>query len=65
MLRRSMRAGWYAIVATGHGSIPCAHSCSTATAGQFVRGMAIFTVARGGLMYEASVGGQRFSFRPQ
>jgi lipid-binding SYLF domain-containing protein len=36
-----------------------------ATAGQFVRGMAIFTVARGGLMYEASVGGQRFSFRPQ
>ena len=36
-----------------------------ATAGEFVRGMAIFTVARGGLMYEASVGGQRFSFRPQ
>jgi lipid-binding SYLF domain-containing protein len=35
-----------------------------ATAGQFVRGMAIFTVARGGLMYEASIGGQRFSFRP-
>jgi lipid-binding SYLF domain-containing protein len=36
-----------------------------ATAGQFVRGMAIFTVARGGLMYEASVGGQHFSFRPE
>ena len=36
-----------------------------ATAGEFVRGMAIFTVARGGLMYEASVGGQRFSFSPQ
>jgi lipid-binding SYLF domain-containing protein len=35
-----------------------------ATAGKFRRGMAIFTVARGGLMYEAVLGGQRFSFRP-
>lgn len=35
-----------------------------ATAGKFRRGMAIFTVARGGLMYEAALGGQRFSYRP-
>jgi len=27
-------------------------------------GMAIFTVAKGGLMYEASVGGQKFKFKP-
>lgn len=27
-------------------------------------GVAIFTVAKGGLMYEASVGGQKFKFRP-
>lgn len=27
-------------------------------------GVAIFTLARGGLMYEASVGGQKFSFTP-
>ncbi len=27
-------------------------------------GVAIFTVARGGLMYEASVGGQKFKFTP-
>ena len=27
-------------------------------------GVLIFTVARGGLMYEASVGGQKFSFKP-
>ncbi len=27
-------------------------------------GVAIFTVAKGGLMYEASVGGQKFSFKP-
>ena len=29
----------------------------------FRDGMAIFTVQKGGLMYEASIGGQRFSFR--
>ncbi|HTS90085.1 MAG TPA: YSC84-related protein [Gemmatimonadales bacterium] len=28
-------------------------------------GVAIFTMAKGGLMYEASVGGQKFSFSPQ
>ena len=28
-------------------------------------GMAIFTQTRGGLMYEASVGGQHFSFKPK
>lgn len=27
-------------------------------------GMAVFTKAKGGLMYEASVGGQKFKFRP-
>ena len=27
-------------------------------------GVAVFTVAKGGLMYEASVGGQKFSFEP-
>ena len=34
------------------------------TVGAFHRGVATFTVARGGLMYEASLGGARFSFRP-
>ena len=27
-------------------------------------GVAVFTLARGGLMYEASVGGQKFKFKP-
>jgi hypothetical protein len=27
-------------------------------------GVAIVTMAKGGLMYEASVGGQKFSYRP-
>lgn len=34
------------------------------TVGGFNRGMATFTVARGGLMYEASIGGARFSYTP-
>jgi lipid-binding SYLF domain-containing protein len=38
---------------------------SAKTAGGYHRGMAIFTVAKGGLMYEASVGGQKFSYKPK
>lgn len=40
-------------------------SKNATTAGQsYHKGMAIFTIAKGGLMYEASVGGQKFSFTP-
>jgi len=43
-------------------------SAVAATAGasadaDFVDGMAIFTMQKGGLMFEASIGGQRFSYR--
>lgn len=34
------------------------------TAGQYYRGMATFIIAKGGLMYEASVSGQNFSYKP-
>lgn len=34
------------------------------TAGQYYKGMATFIIAKGGLMYEASVGGQKFSYQP-
>jgi len=33
------------------------------TAGGYQKGMAVFTVAKGGLMYEASIGGQKFSYK--
>jgi lipid-binding SYLF domain-containing protein len=33
--------------------------------GAWNKGMATFTVAKGGLMYEASVGGQKFSYKPR
>ena len=31
---------------------------------KFVNGVAVFTLAKGGLMYEASIGGQKFSYHP-
>ena len=34
-----------------------------ATAGEYHKGMAVFTIAKGGLMYEASLSGQKFSFK--
>lgn len=33
-----------------------------ATAGGFTNGMAVFTIAKGGLMYNATVAGQKFSY---
>jgi len=35
------------------------------TRGSYYRGMATFTVAKGGLMYEASIGGQKFGYTPK
>jgi lipid-binding SYLF domain-containing protein len=35
-----------------------------ATAGEYHKGMAVFIIAKGGLMYEASVSGQKFSYKP-
>jgi lipid-binding SYLF domain-containing protein len=34
-----------------------------ATAGSYYKGTAVFTIAKGGLMYQATVGGQKFSYK--
>ena len=34
------------------------------TSSNYRKGMAVFTIAKGGLMYEASLGGQKFSYKP-
>jgi hypothetical protein len=36
-----------------------------ANVGAYNKGMATFTVAKGGLMYEASIGGQKFNYNPR
>ncbi len=33
------------------------------TVGKYYKGMAVFTIAKGGLMYEATVGGQKFKYK--
>lgn len=33
-----------------------------ATVGKYHKGMAVFTIAKGGLMYQAAVGGQKFKY---
>jgi len=35
------------------------------TAGGYVNGMAVFTIAKGGLMYAATLAGQKYSFKPR
>ena len=48
---------------TGASAGASATKNKAATAGGYHKGMATFTVAKGGLMYEASVGGQKFSYK--
>lgn len=50
---------------TGAGAGASVSKHDSTTAGGYSKGMAVFTVAKGGLMYEASVGGQKFSYRPK
>ena len=47
---------------TGAGTGASGTQKSAATTGGYQNGMAVFTVAKGGLMYEASIGGQKFSY---
>lgn len=49
---------------TGSGAGISGTKNNAATAGDYQDGVAIFTVAKGGLMYEASVAGQKFSYKP-
>ncbi len=35
------------------------------TAGKYYKGMAVFTIVKGGAMYEASIAGQKFEYEPK
>ena len=50
---------------TGTSAGASATKHAAATAGGYQRGMATFTVAKGGLMYEATINGQKFSYKPR
>ena len=66
-------AGAVAITAAASASAATTGGTATAsggkkdakTAGEYHKGMAVFTVAKGGLMYEAAVKGQKFTYKPR
>jgi lipid-binding SYLF domain-containing protein len=45
-------------------SVGATEEKSGGKASSYTNGMAVFTVAKGGLMYEASIGGQKFNYKP-
>jgi lipid-binding SYLF domain-containing protein len=55
----SAQAGTTGTSAGASGSSEAGKSKAT---GAYYKGMAVFTVAKGGLMYEASIGGQKFKY---
>jgi lipid-binding SYLF domain-containing protein len=63
----AITAGVSAEASTGGGMAAGAsggRNDATTTHGGFRKGMATFTIAKGGLMYEAALGGQKFSYTP-
>ncbi|MFT5710150.1 MAG: lipid-binding SYLF domain-containing protein [Halioglobus sp.] len=40
------------------------NDATTSNHGGYRKGMAIFTIAKGGLMYEAALGGQKYNYKP-
>jgi len=59
----AITAGVSAAATTSGSSAGASGSKNDATTvGGYHKGMAVFTVATGGLMYEASIGGQKFSY---
>jgi len=50
---------------TGSGASASGEEHAAVTAGGYQNGMAIFTIAKGGLMYQAAVAGQKFSYHPR
>jgi lipid-binding SYLF domain-containing protein len=50
---------------TGVSSEASAESSNANTSGGYFNGMAVFTIAKGGLMYAATISGQKFTYTPR
>ena len=62
----AITAGAAAQASTGRtGASAGTSAAHSKTAGLYHKGMAVFTVVKGGLMYEATIGGQKFHFKPK
>jgi len=63
----ALTAGVSAEASTGGGTaagISGGRNDASTVHGGYRKGMAIFTIAKGGLMYEAAIGGQKFGYTP-
>lgn len=63
----AITAGASASTSTGGGTsagISGGRNDASTTSLGYRKGMAVFTIAKGGLMYEASLGGQKYSYKP-
>jgi lipid-binding SYLF domain-containing protein len=62
----AVTAGASAAAATNGASAGASAGVNNAvTRGEYHKGMAVFTIAKGGLMYQASVAGQKFRYKPR
>ena len=62
----AITAGASASASTGGSSAGASGGKNDATtAGKYHKGMAVFTVAKGGLMYEAAIAGQKYKYTPK
>jgi len=52
------------LILTGSTAFAAATEEECKAVGAWKRGMAVYTIAGGGLMYEASIGGQKFKYTP-
>jgi lipid-binding SYLF domain-containing protein len=60
----AITAGASAVVGTDRASSEAGSAATDATTdGNYQTGMAVFTIAKGGLMYAADIAGERFSFK--
>lgn len=62
----AITAGAQASATTGGSSAGASGGKKDAkTVGAYQNGLAVFTIAKGGLMYEATIGGQKFTYTPK
>jgi lipid-binding SYLF domain-containing protein len=62
----AITAGASATAATNGASAGASGTVNSAvTRGEYQKGMAVFTIAKGGLMYQAAIAGQKFHFTPR
>jgi lipid-binding SYLF domain-containing protein len=62
----AITAGASATASTNGASVAASTDVNRAvTRGEYHKGMAVFTIAKGGLMYQAAVAGQKFQYTPR